>query len=322
MDKSRDTQNNKNQSRDEIEATLRKLIEQNEALKKRNNDLHREISVSGKKRKAPEIIKDRKPESATAVYQNKKNMAPVKEIKKTVEKKPEIEKTQIVSPVKEPINTEKRPNPLRDETQVVKMAISERPVKKKRPGQPTKQENKKPVKRTERKIIKGIIIAIATVAVISLICGLFAKKPDMKIFGGRFYTVENENMSPEIKPEDIVFVKSTPVSELKEGDTILSNRKDRSFAAYDSVMRKNGKEVINVHDGENCYEIAEKDYIGKAVMKLRLGRIANYAAVHTYNYYAFLISSTLICIGLLFLIPGMGEGKKRKNKNKAKIIRK
>lgn len=348
MDKSGDAQYQNNQSREEIEEALKRLIEQNEALKKRNDNLHRQISgtdsvkSTGEAKKAPKVIKDRRPEGAPAVRMEKRQEAPERKMKVTPERmiktvpenkeqeNREVQSTRIIPQVKEPVQPETVTERANQETQVINSENFEIPEFRKPANPPAppvrkppvrkavNQTVEKPKKRTARKIVKGILIAIVTVAVISLICGLFAKKPDLNLFGGRFYTVENDGMAPEITIKDVVFVKKVPVSDLKEGDTILVKKDGRHFYAYDSLMRIDGDYILNVHDRDNCYEIKENDLVGKAVMKLRLGRISRYAIIHTYNYYAMLLASALVCLGLLFLIPGMGENRKKKKKGQAK----
>ncbi|MBP5272239.1 MAG: hypothetical protein ILO43_04655 [Clostridia bacterium] len=163
---------------------------------------------------------------------------------------------------------------------------------------------------TGRRVLRGILKTLLTLVIllglISALTGLIAHNaPDMKIAGLRPYTVRNDAMAPNVQETDIIVVKNVPMNKLQPANVVMSTHNDRSFASVEAVETRDGVDVLVLADNSGeTYSVTGDEYVGKAVYRIAgLGRLTKYALTHRINYFAVLLSLTMVLIALLILFP-------------------
>lgn len=163
---------------------------------------------------------------------------------------------------------------------------------------------------TGRRVLRGILKTLLTFVIllglISAITGLIAHNaPDMTIAGLRPYTVRNDAMAPNVQETDVIVVKNVPMSKLQPANVVMSTHNERSFASVEAVETRNGVDALILADNSGeTYSVMEDEYVGKAVYRIAgLGRLTKYALTHRINYFAVLLSLTMVLIALLILFP-------------------
>ena len=159
-------------------------------------------------------------------------------------------------------------------------------------------------------ITRGVILVLLVIVLLSFVVsglsGLYASKfTDASIFGHRFYTVVNDAAeASEITMDDIVWVKTNDIDDVKVKDVILSTASGRSFATVAEIGVSGGETTLYVVDGNGSYAVTEANYLGSASQKVAgVGKLVRYACQHPYNYYAYHLAAALILVALLLLIP-------------------
>lgn len=175
------------------------------------------------------------------------------------------------------------------------------------PVMKTTKNKKGPVgRRVVRGILKTLLTLVLLLAVISGIVGLFAHNfPNASIGGLRCYTVRNDAMAPNIKQTDVIVVKKVPINKLQPANVVLSTYNDRSFGSVEALETRDSTDYLVLADNNGeTYSVSTEDYLGKAVYRIAgLGRLTKYALTHRINYFAILLSLTLVLIALLILFP-------------------
>lgn len=175
------------------------------------------------------------------------------------------------------------------------------------PVMKTTKNRKGPMgRRVLRGILKALLTLVLLVAVISGIVGLFAHTwTDATIGGLRCYTVRNDAMAPNIKESDVIVVRKVPISKLQPANVVLTTYDNRSFGSVEALETRDGTDYLVLADNTgDTYSMMPTDYLGKAVYRIAgLGRLTKYALTHRINYFAVLLSLTLVLVALLILFP-------------------
>ncbi|MBQ8083129.1 MAG: hypothetical protein IJ241_02985, partial [Clostridia bacterium] len=175
------------------------------------------------------------------------------------------------------------------------------------PVMKTTKNRKGPLgRRVLRGVLKTLLTLVLLLAVISGIVGLFAHTwTDATIGGLRCYTVRNDAMFPNIKLSDVIIVKKVPISKLQPANVVLSSYNERSFGSVEALETRDGTDYLVLADNTGeTYSVDPAEYLGKAVYRIAgLGKITKYALNHRINYFAVLLSLTLVLVALLILFP-------------------
>lgn len=181
---------------------------------------------------------------------------------------------------------------------------------RRQPAAPTVKTTSNKKGPTGRRVLRGILKTLLTLVIllglISALTGLIAHNaPDMKIAGLRPYTVRNDAMAPNVQETDIIVVKNVPMNKLQPANVVMSTHNDRSFASVEAVETRDGVDVLVLADNSGeTYSVTGDEYVGKAVYRIAgLGRLTKYALTHRINYFAVLLSLTMVLIALLILFP-------------------
>ncbi len=181
---------------------------------------------------------------------------------------------------------------------------------RRQPASPTVKTTSNKKGPTGRRVLRGILKTLLTLVIllglISALTGLIAHNaPDMKIAGLRPYTVRNDAMAPNVQETDIIVVKNVPMNKLQPANVVMSTHNDRSFASVEAVETRDGVDVLVLADNSGeTYSVTGDEYVGKAVYRIAgLGRLTKYALTHRINYFAVLLSLTMVLIALLILFP-------------------
>ena len=161
-------------------------------------------------------------------------------------------------------------------------------------------------RRVLRAILKTLLALILLVGLISGIVGVIAHSfPDATIGGMRCYTVRNDAMAPNVEQTDVIVVKEQPMGKLQPNNVILTTYNGRSFGSVEAIETRDGVDYLVIADNTGAnYSVTENMYKGKAVYRIAgIGRIAKYALNHRINYFAILLSLSMILIALLILFP-------------------
>ncbi|MBP5460278.1 MAG: hypothetical protein J6Y62_08980 [Clostridia bacterium] len=181
---------------------------------------------------------------------------------------------------------------------------------RRQPAAPTVKTTSNKKGPTGRRVLRGILKTLLTLVIllglISALTGLMAHTaPDIKIAGLRPYPVRNDAMAPNVQETDIIVVKNVPMNKLQPANVVMSTHNDRSFASVEAVETRDGVDVLVLADNSGeTYSVTGDEYVGKAVYRIAgLGRLTKYALTHRINYFAVLLSLTMVLIALLILFP-------------------
>lgn len=161
-------------------------------------------------------------------------------------------------------------------------------------------------RRVLRGILKTLLTLVVLLGLISAVTALIAHNaPDLKLAGLRPYTVRNDAMAPNVQETDVIIVKDVPMEKLQPANVVMSTHNDRSFASVEAVETRDGVDVLVLADNSGeTYSVSGDEYVGKAVYRIAgLGRLTKYALTHRINYFAVLLSLTMVLIALLILFP-------------------
>lgn len=161
-------------------------------------------------------------------------------------------------------------------------------------------------RRVLRGILKTLLTLVVLLGLISAVTALIAHNaPDLKLAGLRPYTVRNDAMAPNVQETDVIVVKDVPMEKLQPANVVMSTHNERSFASVEAVETRDGVDVLVLADNSGeTYSVTGDEYVGKAVYRIAgLGRLTKYALTHRINYFALLLSLTMVLIALLILFP-------------------
>lgn len=168
------------------------------------------------------------------------------------------------------------------------------------------------------KIIGNILFYLILISLI-LVCFtmLRAKKMGVQpsVMGYKFYTVLTGSMSPTIVPGDLVIVKETPASEIKEGDIItFASTQSENITTHrvKQVIEEEEIKFVTKGDANNVEDpnpVSEKLLVGKVVKYI--GGLGSKMQYMQQNLSKIIMAILVIAFGLM----AVGVVVKKINKN-------
>lgn len=135
-----------------------------------------------------------------------------------------------------------------------------------------------------------IVVLFAIIAAISF----FSAPEDDGLFGLKGYTVVSGSMEPTFSTGDFVFVQTTGIEDVREGDVVTFTRKDevvthRAVEVSDSGITTKG-DANNIQDQG---EVTKETYVGELFFILPY-----------FGYVVVAAQKTIVLIGLGLLLGG------------------
>lgn len=133
---------------------------------------------------------------------------------------------------------------------------------------------------------------------------------DYAVAGYRFATVTNNAMTPQVDRDSVILVKYQNFDGIPLDSLVVTTKDGRSVGKITALNVAGGTSEATIKDKNGSYNITENQFVGKVAFKIPyIGKIVQYASANPYNYLAIVVSSDLVLLALLLLIPA------KKNKN-------
>lgn len=277
---------------------LKALKEENEKLKTRNAKLYRDCVSFAKKIKANENSEVKIKELEQKIESLNNEIALLRDSDNTV--------NTPAAPVIETQNVFESDSALSDTFDGV--AYSPEAVESYDPD--TAKNHKVKTKKSGFRIfIRTILWIFFIIALlISLTSGvtyLFSTTyKDYAIAGYRFATVTNNAMSPQVDRYSVILIKYQNFDGIPLDSLVVTTKDGRSVGKITALNVAGGTSEATIKDKNGSYNITENQFVGKVAFKIPyIGKVVQYASANPYNYLAIVVSSDLVLLALLLLIP-------------------
>lgn len=291
----------------EIQDELKALKDENEKLKARNTKLYRDCVSFAKKIKANEDYSVKVKELEQTVENLQHEIAALKQenVSSFVGESPVMEMNM---PVQASANDSEENDDFSDIAYSPDEAQSYDPDTAKNHKTETKRSGFRIFIRT---ILWIFFIISLLVSLTSGITYLFSTTyQDYAIAGYRFATVTNNAMSPQVDRDTVILIKYQNFDGIPLDSLVVTTKDGRSVGEITALNVAGGTSEATIKDKNGTYNITENQFIGKVAFKIPyIGKVVQYASANPYNYLAIVVSSDLVLLALLLLIPA------KKNKN-------
>lgn len=177
------------------------------------------------------------------------------------------------------------------------------------------------------KIIGNIIfylVLIFFIAVSVIMIKARSSGVQPSVFGYKFYIVLTGSMTPAINPGDLVVVKESDASEIKQGDVITfgsPNNKNITTHRVKKINNKNGIQFVtqgDANDAEDPTPVEEKFLVGKVTAHIsKIGTVMQSIQNHLKEIIIIILLLGLFLFLLQYLLSRKKKAEdKQKEENK------